>query len=189
MLDMPAEWLNQLLLAISSASIWPENSFFTQVLNLRGLLATILVCFVCGAVGSLVVGNRMAFFSDALAHCAFAGVALGMIVTLAVGARRHEDWLLPVVMVAFGVFIGVAIAFVREKTGLASDTVIGVFFAGAVGFGGMLLQRNRNLNPESFLFGSPLFVTQAGLTGLGVLPVLLGLVQRRRCNLCVLAYT
>ena len=29
----------------------------------------------CGAVGSLVVGGRMAFFSDALAHCAFAGVS------------------------------------------------------------------------------------------------------------------
>ena len=31
------------------------------------------MCGICGMVGALVVGNRMAFFSDAMAHCAFAG--------------------------------------------------------------------------------------------------------------------
>ena len=42
-------------------------------------------------------------------------------------------------MVGFGALVGLAIAFVKEKTELASDTVIGVFFAGAIGFGAMLL--------------------------------------------------
>src|SRR5262245_14141999 len=58
-------------------NLWPPNHFFAQPVNVQGLLAVLLVSLVCGAVGSLVVGNRMAFFSDALAHCAFAGVALG----------------------------------------------------------------------------------------------------------------
>ena len=40
--------------------------------------------------------------------------------------------------------VGLGIAFVRERTGLTSDTVIGVFFAGAIGFGAMILQMNRS---------------------------------------------
>src|SRR5262249_41797085 len=56
-----------------------EGTFLDSVPNVLGLLAVILVSLVCGAVGSLVVGNRMAFFSDALAHTAFAGIALGFL--------------------------------------------------------------------------------------------------------------
>jgi zinc transport system permease protein len=50
---------------------------------------------------------------------------------------------------------------VREKTSLASDTVIGVFFAGAIGFGAMLLSAINNrskVKPEQFLFGDPINV-------------------------------
>src|SRR5271167_4427139 len=86
MLDVPANWLQQILTAISLWPIWPADSFFGSSLNLGSVLATLLVCFICGAMGSLVVGNRMAFFSDALAHCAFAGVALGLVITIAIGA-------------------------------------------------------------------------------------------------------
>jgi len=61
-------------------------------------------------------------------------------------------------MVVFGVGVGIAIAYVREKTSLASDTVIGVFFAGAIGFGAMFFAVANNrafFNPEVFLFGDP----------------------------------
>ena len=34
--------------------------------ELASLLSVLLVSLVCGMVGSLVVGNRMAFFSDAM---------------------------------------------------------------------------------------------------------------------------
>jgi zinc transport system permease protein len=127
-------------------------------------LAIALVSLVCGSVGSLVVGNRMAFFSDALAHCAFAGVALGVLMALTAGFQLSDmrqpaaQHFVTGVMVAFGVFMGVSIAFVREKTALSNDTVIGVFFAGAMGLGAMLLttvSRKGYFNLESFLFGSP----------------------------------
>jgi zinc transport system permease protein len=149
----------------------------TPALFVKGFLAVLLVSLVCGMVGSLVVGNRMAFFSDALAHCAFAGVALGLLLATTFGARRGDpvfEWLLPLVMVGFGGLVGLAIAYVRERTSLASDTVIGVFFAGAIGFGAVLLtalrQRTR-FDPEQFMFGSPLFVEPIDLLFLGLLVV------------------
>src|SRR4051794_32911276 len=56
---------------------WPADSFFFFEMNVYSALAVFLVALICGAVGSLVVANRMAFFSDALAHCSFAGAACG----------------------------------------------------------------------------------------------------------------
>jgi zinc transport system permease protein len=153
------------------------NGLGTQDFIVLGTIAIILVSLICGSVGAMVVGNRMAFFSDALAHCAFAGVGLGIVTALIIGGRRSEDlleWLLPLIMVVFGVAVGVAIAYVREKTNLASDTVIGVFFAGAIGFGAILfgaLKLLTNKSAESFLFGSINFVKELDIFFL----VLLGL--------------
>jgi zinc transport system permease protein len=148
-----------------------------------GLLAVILVSLICGGVGSLVIGNRMAFFSDALAHTAFAGISLGFVTALLLGFLNRSgdffDWATPI-MVVFGVLVGLAIAYVRDQTGLASDTVIGVFFAGAMGFGAMLLQGigqlGRYFNPEDFLFGSPATIRSLHLQVLLVLAVLTAVV-------------
>jgi zinc transport system permease protein len=162
MLDVPAEWLEQLIYVIRTLP-WPDESLMTHAHNVRGLMATLIVCFVCGAMGSLVVGNRMAFFSDALAHCAFAGVGLGLLICLLLGTE--DDALvrqrITLIMVCFGVGIGVLIAFVREQTELASDTVIGVFYAAAIGLGAVftkLATGRRFFSIEEFIFGDPAFV-------------------------------
>src|SRR5687768_15290182 len=151
---MPTDWLK---LAINrAADSLPPDFWLSDAFNVRALLIVVLVSLICGSVGALVVGNRMSFFSDALAHCAFAGVTLGMLISMATTRSAVlESSLIPVVTVSFGIMVGVLIAYVREKTNLSSDTVIGVFFAGAVGFGGMLFGAlsRTNLSPESFLFG------------------------------------
>ena len=159
MFDLPAGWIDSIVYAICNLSVWPPESFWTHPHNVRGILATLLVCFVCGALGSLVVGNRMAFFSDALAHCAFAGVALGLLLCLMTDtpddAIRQR---ITLIMVCFGVSIGLLIAVVRDQTGLASDTVIGVFFAGAIGMGAIatrIVQGRRYFSIEDFIFGNP----------------------------------
>jgi zinc transport system permease protein len=159
MLDVPAAWLNQVIHMICAFPIWPAESFPTHDHNVRGILATLVVCFICGAMGSLVVGNRMAFFSDALAHCAFAGVGLGLLLCLL--ADTPDDLVrqrITLIMVCFGVSIGLLIAFVREQTGLASDTVIGVVYAGSIGLGAVVtrvVQRRRFFSIEDFIFGNP----------------------------------
>jgi zinc transport system permease protein len=174
------DWLETAITTL--ARLFPAGFFLSSPDSLRGLLAVLLVCFVCGTVGSLVVGNRMAFFSDALAHCAFAGVALGLLTGLLAGlpiSSNFYHWGVIAIMVFFGVLIGIAIVFVREKTTLASDTVIGVFFAGAIGFGAMLLSAlgNRSrLKPEQFLFGNPFWVNNEDMLTLIALALVTGLL-------------
>ena len=152
---------------------------FEHAYEFRAVLSVLLVTAICGMVGALVVGNRMAFFSDAMAHCAFAGVALGVLLTLTLGSPQEQEslrWIVPLIMVGFGALVGLAIAFVREHTELASDTVIGVFFAGAIGFGAMLLTALKNrkiaIDPHTFLFGSPLYVQDIDFLYLAILLVL-----------------
>jgi zinc transport system permease protein len=157
------------------------DSFWLDPLNTRPLIALVLVSLCCGAVGSLVVGSRMAFFSDALAHCAFAGVSVGFVlfdlILVRLGLAGKDDfwdWVTPI-MLAFGALIGCGIAYIRGRTTLASDTVIGVFFAGAIGLAAMLnrLFRRRELfNLEDFLFGNPATVQPVHLYLLAGLVVL-----------------
>ncbi len=167
-----AAWLKDAIDAFTR--LFPQGTFFSHSFNVTALLAVLLVSVICGAVGSLVVGNRMAFFSDALAHCALAGVVLGFLVALAAGVREESEFArwITAVMIAFGALIGLAIAYVRERTGLSSDTVIGVFYAGAMGFGAMLIglvSRRKYFTPEVFLFGNPLTVRESDLIELAVL--------------------
>ena len=137
-------------------------------IDLAAVTAITLVCLACGLVGSLVLGNRMAFFSDAMAHTAFAGVASGLLGILILGQPTNAQqaqqyfWLVPLVTVVVGIAVGMAMECVRERTGLANDTVIGVFFAAAVGFAVTLIpgiKKRIGVDPDSFLFGSPLFVS------------------------------
>jgi zinc transport system permease protein len=176
-----AHWLDRAINALTQLA--PYGSFFSYNFNILALLALILVSLSCGAVGSLVVGSRMAFFSDALAHCAFAGVSIGFLIfnlflihLVPAGAEARDyfwQWVTPI-MVAFGILVGYGIAAVRLRTGLASDTVIGVFFAGAIGLAAMLqklMHRRELFDLEVFLFGDPLLVKAADLVVLAVLAV------------------
>ncbi len=172
----PADGLDAALDAIAKAA--PEGSFFSAATDLRALVALVLVSLTCGAIGPLVVGGRLAFFSDAMAHCAFASVSVGFILFTfgLAGVRPVEefwDWVTPV-MIGFALLVGYAIAVTRERTGLSSDTVIGIFFAFAIGLAAMLrkLMSNRRLfSLEDVLFGDPLLVRSQDVVYLGVLLV------------------
>jgi zinc transport system permease protein len=173
----PAESLEQAIVAFTH---WfPADTFFNLPWNVRALIALVFVSICCAAVGSLVVGGKMAFFSDALAHCAFAGVSVGFLVFNAFiapyrPAAEFWDWVTPL-MAGFGMLVGIGIVWVRQQTGLASDTVIGVFFAGAIGLAAMLrklIARRNFFNLEDFLFGDPLTATSGDLIVLAGLTVL-----------------
>ena len=147
---------------------------------LNPLIAVLLLGVTCGCIGSTVVGNRMAFFSDAMAHTAFAGVALAVLmIVLLAGIRSTRDadeylWVILPVMVGTGVLSGVLMTAARERTGLTNDTVIGVFFAASIGLAAMVLPEVRkfvNVDPEKFLFGTLLLTRGEDLAYLAALCV------------------
>jgi zinc transport system permease protein len=171
-------------------------SLDVETYDVYAVAAIGLVSLACGLVGPFIVGNRMAFFSDAMAHTAFAGAALGVLVLLlAVNPASTQNagasaWIIPLVMVVFGIIVGLGIAFVRERTGLSADAVIGVFFAFAIGFGAMLipaLSRRVRFDAEQFLFGSALFANVADIAFLVLVVLLSALFVVFRFNAMTLA--
>jgi zinc transport system permease protein len=185
-------WLEALIRSVNAISA--EGTFLAQDFNIRALIALVLVSLSCGAVGSLVVGSRMAFFSDALAHCAFAGVSIGFVFFTLLPRELRDvqqfwGWVTPI-MVAFGILVGYGITYVRSRTGLTSDTVIGVFFAGAIGLAAMLrkLMHSRALfGLEDFLFGEPLNVDVNALLQLAFLLVVTAILLGWMYNYLLLA--
>lgn len=129
---------------------WLEPTFMR-----RALLGLFLMAPACGAMGVQVVSFRMAFFSDAISHSAFTGVALGLI--LGLDPRLS--------MIGFGVLVGCGVLIFARKAELATDTVIGVFFAAVVALGIVIVSAQRGLSRyfEAVLFGDVLAIQTTDL--------------------------
>jgi zinc transport system permease protein len=169
-------WLDELIDFFRQ--LFPPGTMLYYDFNFRAMLALVLISFMCGAIGSLVVGNRMAFFSDALAHSAFAGVALGILLAFLLRLPRDDlfSWITPV-MAGFGIVVGLGIFVIRERTAQSNDTVIGVFFAGSIGLGAILMKVGSALihfPTDEFLFGSLASVGGSDLLLLAALVVVTG---------------
>lgn len=125
------------------------------------LLAVLFVSPLLGALGTVVVANRMAFFSEAVGHAAFTGIALGVIFGLA-----DPLWS----MVAFALVLTLAITWVRRRGGLSSDTAIGLVMAFTVSLGIVILSRGGDFaRYTNFLIGDMLAVSPADIAWLGFL--------------------
>ena len=92
----------------------------------NALLAILLMAPLFGILSTMVVTGRMSFFSDALGHSAFTGIAIGSICGIAA-----PIW----AAVIFAVFFALLFSFVRSRSNQAADTLIGVFSSTAVALG------------------------------------------------------
>ena len=92
----------------------------------NALLAVLLMAPLFGLMSTMIVTGRMSFFSDALGHSAFTGIAIGCIFGAAM-----PTW----VAVIFSVAFALLFSFVRNRSNQAADTLIGVFSSGAVALG------------------------------------------------------
>lgn len=53
--------------------------FMNYAFMKNALIAIILVSPIFAILGTMIVNNKMAFFSDALGHSALTGIAIGML--------------------------------------------------------------------------------------------------------------
>ena len=132
------------------------------------LLAVLLIGPLLGSLGTIVVANRLAFFSEAIGHAAFTGIALGVIFGLA-----NPLWS----MVVFALLLTLAITWMRRRGGLSSDTAIGLVMAFTVSLGIVILSKGGNFaRYTNFLIGDMLGIDAGDLAGLAVLAAFVGVV-------------
>ncbi len=124
---------------------WAAHQFMKNA-----LLAVLLLTPVFGLLGTMVVSNRMAFFSDSIGHGAFTGVAIGALM-----GGIQPIW----GAIVFSAIFAIIITLIKNKSSTSTDTIIGVFSSTAVAIGLVLLSFGGSFNKySSYLVGDLLSI-------------------------------
>ena len=120
----------------------------------NALLAVLIMGPLFGLMSTMIVTGRMSFFSDALGHSAFTGIAIGCICGIAA-----PTW----VAVVFSSLFALLFSYVRSRSNQAADTLIGVFSSTAVALGIFIatLGGDSFTKYNKYLIGDILSVTGA----------------------------
>ncbi len=126
---------------------WVEFTFMKNA-----FLAIILIAPLFGLVGTMIVNNKMSFFSDALGHCALTGIAIG--VMLGIGNYA-------VSMLGFALIFALGISAIIDSGISSSDTIIGVFSSAGIALGIVILSLRGGFSKYSgYLIGDILSITK-----------------------------
>lgn len=117
----------------------------------NALLVVLILGPLFGILSTMIVTGKMSFFSDALGHSAFTGIAIGVLCGFAA-----PTWCAMILAVVFAFLF----TFVRSRTTLSGDTVIGVFSSTAVALGIFIATLNGGsfTNFNKYLIGDVLSV-------------------------------
>lgn len=139
---------------------WIQYTFMKNA-----LLAILLIAPSYAILGTLIVNNRMAFFSDSLGHSILTGIAIGTILGLG-----NPIW----AMLLFGIFFSVMFYLIKTYAKISIDTVIGVLSSLFVSLGLVILSKGGNFNKYSvYLVGDLLSITPGEILMLVVLLIVI----------------
>lgn len=125
---------------------WMEYNFMKNA-----LLAILIITPLFGVLGTMIVNNRMAFFSDALGHSALTGLALGSLFGLADSNLS---------MLIFAVLFALLLNRIKRRKTVSTDTVISVFSSLSIALGLMILSQGGEFAKYSnLLVGDILSIT------------------------------
>ena len=134
----------------------------------NALLALLILSPLFGLLSTMIVTGRMSFFSDALGHSAFTGIAIGAIFGIAAPTGAA---------VLFSIGFALLFSYVRARSNQAADTIIGVFSSAAVALGIFVatLGGGSFTKYNKYLIGDILSVTpgEIGMLALVLIGVLL----------------
>ena len=136
----------------------------------RALVASALVGVACAVIGSFVVLKGMSFIGDAVSHAAFPGIVIAYMLGL------------PIILggAVASIVTALGIGALTRRSGLRSDSIIGVLFAGMFALGVALFSSIPNYVGDlfHFLFGDVLGISVSDLLALSLLVVILLVVVR-----------
>lgn len=146
----------------------------------NAFLAIVLMAPLFGLTSTMIVTGKMSFFSDALGHSAFTGIAIGAIFGIATPTYAA---------VFFSLIFALLFSYVRNRSNQAADTLIGVFSSTAVAIGIFVatLDGGSFTKYNKYLIGDILSVTPAeiGMLGIVLLAVLvLWVILSSKLTLC-----
>ena len=128
---------------------------FTELLRYDfmryALISGLLLGPTCALLGVFVNLRGMAFFSDALAHSALTGVALGFMIDAWTGWKLDPT----IYVLIFSCLLALGMSWLSQRTPLSRDTITAFTFTGSVALGVILISLlGKHRMIEGLLFGS-----------------------------------
>lgn len=118
----------------------------------HAFVAVLIITPLFGLMGTMIVNNKMAFFSDALGHSALTGMAIGVVCGI-------QDTNLS--MVIFAVIFALLLNKISSSIKGSTDTIISVFSSCSIAIGLAILSRGGNFSKySSLLVGDILSITK-----------------------------
>lgn len=112
--------------------------------------AVLIITPLFGLVGTMIVNNKLAFFSDALGHSALTGIAIGALL----GVSNPT-----ISMIIFGIAFALLLNRLKDMKITSKDTIISVFASTALALGLVILSYNGNFTKFSnYLIGDILSI-------------------------------
>ena len=152
------DWLYELISSWAKAGYLP--GIFEHTFMIRGMLAAMIIGPVLGGMGTVVVTKKLAFFTQTIGNASLTGVALGLLFGEPIEGTYAG-------LYGFCLIVALVMTFVKNRTRLSNDTVIGVVLAQVLGIGIIMLvvvTKQFNIHQvEAILFGSLITLTDGDL--------------------------
>ncbi len=122
--------------------------------------AVLIITPLFGLLGTMIVNNKMAFFSDALGHSALTGIAIGVVLGISDSLS----------MLVFAVVFALLLNKIGRKSAASTDTIISVFSSCSIAIGLAILSKGGNFSKySSLLVGDILSITKREIISLLVI--------------------
>ena len=147
-------------------------SIFEHTFMVRGLLAALIIGPLLGAMGTVVVTKKLSFFTQTIGNAAMSGVAIGLMFGEPVDGTYAG-------LYGFCLIIALLMTFVKNRSRLSNDTIIGVVLAQVLGIGIIMMivvTSQFNIHQvEGILFGSLITLNDMDLITLSAASLLVGI--------------
>lgn len=152
---------------------------FAYEFLINALFASVMIGPLLGLLGTLVVVKRLAFLSEAVGHSVLTGVSIGILLGEPIEAPLIS-------LFSFSIFFALLLQWVKGRSTIPYDALIGVFLSFALAMGAaLLLYVAKMVNAhliEQIMFGSILVASAADLFMLLVICSIVGLLGFRYGN-------
>ena len=117
-----------------------QFEFLNYAFMKNAMIAVLLATPLFAILGTMIVNNKMAFFSDSLGHSAICGIAIGTLFGI---ANTNIS------MILFATAFALMLNYVKHRVSYGADTIISVFSSIAIAVGLAILSASGNFNQYS----------------------------------------
>ncbi|MGQ3414101.1 metal ABC transporter permease [Natrinema sp. LN54] len=152
------------------ADYYLGTSVFSHPFMWRSIATGILIGVVAPLVGTYLVHREMALIGETLAHTAFAGVAVGLLVSSVTGWNGS----LMLVALVVGILGALGVQWLAERTDTYGDVPIAIMLTGSFAVGTLIISYGdgmTGINIRDYIFGDISVVTPSGAQLMAVISV------------------